>query len=316
MNQAGKAPDSPVKRRRNATNVTEYFKTEDGKKHCTITGCTKSYALATGTTNLMYHLSSDHGIILNPNDDVEEDEPSFSSKLSPKKQEFLDNLLLKFIVDDLQPFHITMSKSFRELLHGLNPRYILPDEKTVKQRVLDKYEKLKPKVEKLAMESNSLKSWTSDGWSSNKLEPYLLLTTHFIDQEFKYFEFVYDFTLFPHPHDQINSSEKLFTVSFDYKCAKFGIRIKLFFLFLKTMGDLGVVQTHSMTTDNAYNVVAAIEDLKLNEELREMTHQRCGTHVINLIVQSGLDDLGESYDKIRFYCNKVWGKEYKLFFLF
>jgi hypothetical protein len=37
MNQASKAPDSPVKRRRNATNVTEYFKTEDGKKHCTIT---------------------------------------------------------------------------------------------------------------------------------------------------------------------------------------------------------------------------------------------------------------------------------------
>jgi len=57
-----------------------------------------------------------------------------------------------------------MRKSFRELLHGHNPRYILPDEKTVKQRVLDKYEKLKPKVEKLAMESNSLKSWTSDGW--------------------------------------------------------------------------------------------------------------------------------------------------------
>jgi len=70
MNLASKATDSPVKRRRNATNVTEYFKTEDGKKHCTITGCTKSYALATGTTNLMYHLSSDHGIILNPNDDV------------------------------------------------------------------------------------------------------------------------------------------------------------------------------------------------------------------------------------------------------
>jgi hypothetical protein len=74
------------------------------------------------------------------------------------------------------------------------------------------------------------------------------------------------------------------------------------------MGDLGVVQTHSLTTDNAYNVVAAIEDLKLNEELREMTHQRCGTHVINIIVQSGLDDLGDSYDKIRFYCNKVCEK--------
>ena len=221
MNQENTAPDSPVKRRRNATNVSEYFKTEEGKKYCTFPGCTKSYALATSTTNLMYHLSSDHSIILINNDNVEEDEASFSSKLGAKKQEIIDNLLLKFIVDDLQPFHITMSKSFRELLHGLNPKYILPDEKTVKQRVLDKYEKLKPKVEKLTMESNSLKSWTSDGWSSNKLEPYLLLTTHFIDKEFKYFEVVYDFTLFPYPHDKINSSEKLFTVIFENKYAKF-----------------------------------------------------------------------------------------------
>ena len=42
------------------------------------------------------------------------------------------------------------------------------------------------------------------------------------------------------------------------------------------MGESGVQQTHTMTTDNAFNVVAAIDNLKLNEELQEMTHQRCG----------------------------------------
>ena len=76
-------------------------------------------------------------------------------------------------------------------------------------------------------------------------------------------------------------------------------------LSLLTILHFDVGQTHSMTTDNAYNVVSAIENLKLNEELREMTHQRCGTHVINIIVRSGLEGLGEHYDKIRFYCNKV-----------
>ena len=77
------------------------------------------------------------------------------------------------------------------------------------------------------------------------------------------------------------------------------------------MGESGVQQTHTMTTDNAFNVVAAIGNLKLNEELQEMTHQRCGTHVINIIVQSELKELGESYDKIRFYCNKVCLKLFK-----
>ena len=74
------------------------------------------------------------------------------------------------------------------------------------------------------------------------------------------------------------------------------------------MGESGVGQTHSMTTDNAYNVVAAIDGLKLNEELIEMTHQRFSTHIINIIVRSGLEGLGESYDKIRFFCNKVCKK--------
>ena len=60
------------------------------------------------------------------------------------------------------------------------------------------------------------------------------------------------------------------------------------------MGEMGVKQTHSMTTDNAPAVVASIENLKTNEGLVEMTHQRCGTHVLNLIVQSGLNMYSQS----------------------
>jgi hypothetical protein len=74
---------------------------------------------------------------------------------------------------------------------------------------------------------------------------------------------------------------------------------------MQSIGEMGVEQTHSMTTDNAPAVVASIENLKTNEGLVEMIHQRCGTHVLNLIVQSGLRNLGESYDKIRFFCNIV-----------
>jgi hypothetical protein len=106
-----------------------------------------------------------------------------------------------------------MSQSFREFLHAAAPKYILPDEKTLKQRVVEKYETLKPKVEKLVTESDYLKCWTSDGWSSNVLEPYLQLTTHFIDKNFKYYELNFDFTLFPHPHDQFSSSEILSEVN-------------------------------------------------------------------------------------------------------
>ena len=64
-----------------------------------------------------------------------------------------------------------MSQPFRDFLHAAPPKYILPDEKTLRQRVVENYETLKPKVEKLVTESDSLKSLISDGLSSNVLEP-------------------------------------------------------------------------------------------------------------------------------------------------
>ena len=57
-------------------------------------------------------------------------------------------------------------------------------------------------------------------------------------------------------------------------------------------------QTNSL--DNAPAVVASIENLKTNEGLVEMTHKRCGTHVLNLIVQNGLKNLGESSNRTYF----------------
>ena len=96
-----------------------------------------------------------------------------------------------------------MSQSFRDFLHAAAPKYILPDEKTLKQRVVEKYETIKPKVEKLVTESDSLKNWTSDGWYSNVLESYLQLITHFKDTNFKYYDLTFDSTL--HPHDQFSS---------------------------------------------------------------------------------------------------------------
>jgi hypothetical protein len=224
---------SPMKRRRNnATNSKQYFKLNtDGRNYCQYGDCTKSYAAKTSTTNLMYHLSSEHEVFLMENDlGIEKETSSTNSKetcplklasavgplqqqkSNSKNQERFTDLLVEFIVEDLQPFHIVMSRGFRKFINALEPKYIMPDEKTVKQKVLEKYANLKPKVEELTMKSDSLKSWTSDGWSSNVLDPYLMLTTHFIDKDFNYIELAYDFTLFPHPHDQFNSSEKLFEV--------------------------------------------------------------------------------------------------------
>jgi len=217
-----KAPGTPNKRRRNATNTGAYFKIEEGRQKCTVQNCNKDYALGTSSTSLIYHLRNQHEIILVDNDaeiddsEKENDSPyqSFSaaSKFSAKKQDQINEVLIKFIINDFQPFNITMSELFRNLVYILEPRYVLPDSKTVKQKVVEKYNKLQPAVETLIKKSDSLKSWTTDGWSSSSTDPYLILTSSFIDKEFNYFNIIYDFSLFPHPHDHINMSDKLFEV--------------------------------------------------------------------------------------------------------
>ena len=227
MNPNGekKSPSTPATKRRNATNVLDHFRTVVDRRYCTEANCSKNYSLNSATTTLMYHLSSSHQItcIDDENDDEKDSKKNkenkqsssnSNSKLSSRRQQVLDDLLIKFIVDDYQAFNLTNSESFRTFLFALNSGYVLPDPKTVKQRILEKFNTLQPKIENLLMESDSLKSWTTDGWSATSTEPYLIVTSSFIDKEFKYFNITYDFSPFPHPHDHVNMSEKLFEVYF------------------------------------------------------------------------------------------------------
>ena len=222
-----KAPNTPGSlKRRNKSNVHDHFRTVVDRRYCCEADCSKSYSLKSATTSLMYHLSSAHQITCIDAEDEErielsavtgkENTPTSSklnSKLSAKRQEGIDDLFIKFIVNNYQAFNLTNDQSFREFLFAVNPGYVLPDPKTVKQRVLEKYNILQPKVERIIKESDSLKSWTTDGWSASSTDPYLILTSAFIDKEFRYFNITYDFSLFPHPHDHINMSEKIFEVN-------------------------------------------------------------------------------------------------------
>jgi hypothetical protein len=49
-----------------------------------------------------------------------------------------------------------------------------------------------------------------------------------------------------------------------------------------------------------------INELKTNNDLSALIHERCGTHVINIVVQCGLEFLEDGYDKVRFFCLKVY----------
>jgi hypothetical protein len=153
MNTSDDGLSSPIKRRRNGGNLIEFFKIENSKKHCIHPNCSKSYSLATSTTDLMYHLRSEHKIILiDKNQADEEKTKNSNSALDPSKQEQIDALLIKLLAN--KNLNITMSESFCNFIHAVQPNYIIPDEAIIKQKLSEISEKLKPKIDDTSIDSD------------------------------------------------------------------------------------------------------------------------------------------------------------------
>ena len=149
---------------------------------------------------------------MNEKDHVSEKTSKYEAKYSADKQRKFTDLLLMFVVEDLQAFNLVNSKSFLSFVYALNPKYICPERRTVKELLGKDFDELKRKL-KETLDSNDSKVWyTSDGWSSMRFDPNLALTGHYIDKEFNYKSFLLDFKDFPHPHDQYNISETIYEV--------------------------------------------------------------------------------------------------------
>ncbi|KAM9322088.1 uncharacterized protein KZ484_020324 isoform 2-T2 [Pholidichthys leucotaenia] len=64
------------------------------------------------------------------------------------RKQMLDEALLNFMVKDCQPLSIVESEGFRELVQALQPSYVLPTRKTIKQMVAKKYKEKRERVKK------------------------------------------------------------------------------------------------------------------------------------------------------------------------
>ncbi|KAM9318806.1 uncharacterized protein KZ484_023119 isoform 2-T9 [Pholidichthys leucotaenia] len=73
------------------------------------------------------------------------DTPSIDAASS---KQVLDEVVLNVMVKDCQPLSIVESEGFRELIQGLQPSYVLPTRKTIKQMLAKKYEEERERVKK------------------------------------------------------------------------------------------------------------------------------------------------------------------------
>ena len=143
---------SPAVKRRNKSVVWDYFKItgSPNKKVCQVENCNFKYSMSTANTSLSYHLRNAHNIItvesVEDEENAADDENSGKkariaekAKHSCKKQKEIDELLVKFVVDDIQSFNLTSNETFLNLVSGLDKRYVVPNRDTIRDRIKIEY---------------------------------------------------------------------------------------------------------------------------------------------------------------------------------
>nr|XP_027093797.1 zinc finger BED domain-containing protein RICESLEEPER 2-like [Coffea arabica] len=173
---------------------------------------------------------------------------------------------------------------FNKFMKAVSPFYKKITRQTVKEDCISTYQLEKRKLKSVLKSANRV-SITTDLWKSGQKIQYMVVTGHFVDSDWVLQKRVLNFCNVPPPHTGVIIADALSKCFIDW-----GIENKI----------------SSITVDNAsYNdacVRRLREDFSLRKRLSiagKIFHVRCCAHILNLLVQDGLNQLGDVIDTVR-----------------
>ena len=175
----------------------------------------------------------------------------------------LTNSVCYCIAKDMMPFSTVSNKGFKDMLHTFEPRYILPDRKTITQRYMpEMYQKEKAKITKAMEEGLLFFSITTDGWTSRANHSYITHTIHYINESWELCSHLLDTAELSSEHTGVNLASELEESLHNW--------------------NLPADKLVAVTTDNARNIVNALGIL-------QWQHFGCFAHTLQLGVKKAMD---------------------------
>ncbi|KAK9196087.1 hypothetical protein WN943_004215 [Citrus x changshan-huyou] len=193
--------------------------------------------------------------------------------------------LVKMIIKDKLPFRFVEAEGFLEFMETCCPKFEVPSRRTITRDILKLYQNEKGLLKSILSANKQRVCITTDTWTSIQMSNFIVVTAHFIDEEWVLHKRILTFTpISNHKGDGIGK------------------------LIENCLIDWGIEKLLTITVDNASANTLAIAYVKkklANWSGNSMVlnglymHVRCSAHIINLIVQDGLSQVSQSIASIR-----------------
>ncbi|CAO2185199.1 unnamed protein product [Urochloa humidicola] len=193
--------------------------------------------------------------------------------------------LVRLIVLHELPFSFVEYEGFRSYSLSLNSLAESVSRTTIKENCMEAFRNQKILIRDVLRDCSCRFSLTADLWTSNQNTSYMVVTCHYIDEDWKIQKRIIRFCVVNTPHDGCNLYSVMLRTIRYYK-----IEDKLFSITLdnasanKTMMDLLRAKLNSKSM------------LHCNGDL---FHVSCAAHVLNLIVKDGLESIDGVIHDIR-----------------
>ncbi|XP_068146076.1 zinc finger BED domain-containing protein 4-like [Drosophila tropicalis] len=256
-----------AKKKKIVSSVWNHFDHLKNRMYAKCRYCTKEYRTSGNTSNLMDHLKRFHSLVLQDGKNEVKVDKYFSSgecyNTTSTRKAHIDECLARMVALDLQPFSIVEDVGFKDFVKALDPKYVLPSRRTLKDvHIQNMYNNSLLKL-KAIMQRMEYCSITTDSWTSRANTSYITVTVHFIDNFSLKTAVLCTLPLI----DQTNHNSENIATTLRQICNEWAIYDKI----------------QTVVTDSAPVMIKACE-------IFEKRHLPCFAHTLNLVVQDVLSN--------------------------
>ncbi|KAL0215539.1 hypothetical protein P9112_007723 [Eukaryota sp. TZLM1-RC] len=249
-----------------------------GKKTCKHCHGPSWNSQSLSTTTIKRHLDSQHPT-WKANNPIQSNTLFGTPQQQKKqKQDMLQGLFTKVLVDCDLPFNIVEHESFQMFIAALNPEFELKKKDTQKKFCEQLFEEEQSRLKDTLQASNSKIALTADFWSSVAKSPFLGVTAHWLDNDFKPCHVALDMRKMPYPHDESHLISGLSAIVKDFHLEE---------------------RIISVTTDNELAISNAANWIS--------NGRRCSAHVFNIFVQDYVNLTADFTRKIKEFVLELHG---------